>query len=107
MEKWLKAPEIANSWNVKIQLAKTVCLKFKFPGLFFVSVPPLFTEVIGIEGSLSEKTVVTLMCRSSGARPAAVISWFNGSVPFTEMTMDSVALQVRQIDGPYFPRIEK
>ena len=51
--------------------------------------------MIGIEDSIEEGTVVTLMCRSSGARPAASITWFNGSTPFSELASETVALKVR------------
>ena len=55
---------------------------------------PFRTEVLGAENALSEGSVVSLMCRTWGARPAAVITWFNGSRPFSEQPAGQVALQV-------------
>ncbi len=57
-------------------------------------VRPFRTEVIGAERPLEEGSMVSLMCRTWGARPAAVITWFNGSRPFSEQPAGQVALQV-------------
>ena len=63
--------------------------------LLSISVRPYDTEVIGFDSPVREGTVVTLMCRSKGARPAARITWFNGTVPFDEKSAEKVALQVQ------------
>ena len=59
------------------------------------SVRPFQTRVIGAETPQEEGSVISLMCRTWGARPAAVITWFNGSRPFSEQPAGQVALQVR------------
>jgi len=58
-----------------------------------VNLRPFRTEVIGAERPLEEGSMVSLMCRTWGARPAAVITWFNGSRPFSEQPAGQVALQ--------------
>ena len=55
---------------------------------------PFRTEVLGAETAMSEGSVASLMCRTWGARPAAVITWFNGSRPFSEQPAGQVSLQV-------------
>ena len=59
-----------------------------------LTVRPFRTEVLGAETAISEGSVVSLMCRTWGARPAAVITWFNGSRPFSEQPAGQVTLQV-------------
>ena len=65
-----------------------------------VAVRPHLTEVIGgDEGGYSPGVeagnVISLMCRTSGARPAAIITWYNGSLPFNEQPAGKIALKVR------------
>lgn len=59
----------------------------------FSSVRPYRTEVIGADRPVEDGAMVSLMCRTWGARPAAVITWFNGSRPFSEQPAGQVALQ--------------
>ncbi|CAB4061168.1 unnamed protein product [Lepeophtheirus salmonis] len=58
-----------------------------------VNLRPLNTEVIGSDEPILESSTVTLMCRTIGARPAAVITWYNGSRPFAEQSPGVKALQ--------------
>ena len=51
--------------------------------------------MVGAGRAVEEGTPLSLMCRTWGARPAAVITWFNGSRPFSEQPAGQVALQVR------------
>jgi hypothetical protein len=60
----------------------------------FQTVRPETTEVLGADSALEQGSVVSLMCRTRGARPAAVITWYNGSRPFAEQPAGQVALQV-------------
>ena len=62
----------------------------------FVAVRPERTEIIGLNGPVEDGTVVGLTCRTSGARPAAWITWYNGSAPFAETPTDDVALRVSE-----------
>ena len=66
-------------------------LSFNF---LLLTVRPFRTEVLGAETAMSEGSVASLMCRTWGARPAAVITWFNGSRPFSEQPAGQVSLQV-------------
>ena len=59
-----------------------------------VSVRPEMTEIIGLNGPVEDGSVVGLTCRTRGARPAAWITWYNGSAPFAETPTDDVALMV-------------
>ena len=34
------------------------------------------------------------MCRVDGARPAAVITWYNGTTPFNQQSAEHIALKV-------------
>ena len=52
---------------------------------------------MGADRAVNEGTPLSLMCRTWGARPAAVITWFNGSRPFSEQPAGQVALQVKNI----------
>ena len=63
---------------------------------FFFLVRPYKTDVMGADRAVEEGTPLSLMCRTWGARPAAVITWFNGSRPFSEQPAGQVALQVRE-----------
>ena len=76
---------------ITLKIVPYVCKKF----VYFFSVRPFQTKVIGAEAPHKEGSVVSLMCRTWGARPAAVITWFNGSRPFSEQPAGQVALQVR------------
>ena len=55
---------------------------------------PEATEIIGLNGPVEDGTVVGLTCRTRGARPAAWITWYNGSAPLAETPTDDVALRV-------------
>ncbi|KAG7159602.1 Titin-like 13, partial [Homarus americanus] len=46
-----------------------------------LNVPPLSVTVTGAESATYEGDQVTLSCVVKGARPAAIITWLNGSVP--------------------------
>ena len=59
-----------------------------------VAVRPESTEIIGLNGPVEDGTVVGLTCRTRGARPAAWITWYNGSTPLAETPTDDVALRV-------------
>ena len=61
-----------------------------------VAVRPETTEIIGLSGPVEDGTVVGLTCRTRGARPAAWITWYNGSAPFAETPTDDVALRVSE-----------
>ena len=63
----------------------------------FITVRPYRTDVMGADRAVNEGTPLSLMCRTWGARPAAVITWFNGSRPFSEQPAGQVALQVKNI----------
>ena len=65
--------------------------------VFLYTVRPFQTEVIGAEAAVEEGSMVSLMCRTWGARPAAVITWFNGSRPFSDQPAGQVALKVNCI----------
>jgi len=58
-----------------------------------VNLRPYRTDVVGAGRAVEEGTPLSLMCRTWGARPAAVITWFNGSRPFSEQPAGQVALQ--------------
>ena len=48
-----------------------------------------------MSGPVEDGTSVGLTCRTRGARPAAWITWYNGSAPFAETPpVDEVALRV-------------
>ena len=54
-----------------------------------------------MSGPVEGGTVVGLTCRTRGARPAAWITWYNGSAPFAETPTDDVALMVSKSNyGP-------
>ena len=59
-------------------------------------VRPYTTEVIdGNNGKpVLQDSLVTLMCRVDGARPAAVITWYNGTTPFNQQSAEHIALKV-------------
>jgi len=46
-----------------------------------VSVRPQRLDLSGVEEHVHEGTEVVLSCHVTGARPAANITWFNGSEP--------------------------
>ena len=62
-------------------------------------VRPYTTEVIdGNNGNpVAQGSLVTLMCRVDGARPAAVITWYNGTTPIQKQSPDKHALKVRNV----------
>ena len=57
---------------------------------------PYTTDVIdGNNGNpVRAGNPVTLMCRVDGARPAAVITWYNGTTPFNQQPAEHIALKV-------------
>ena len=57
---------------------------------------PYTTEVIdGNNGNpVRAGNRVSLMCRVDGARPAAVITWYNGTTPFDQQPAEQIALKV-------------
>ena len=61
-----------------------------------VIVRPATTEILGLSsGPVEDGASVGLTCRTRGARPAAWITWYNGSAPFAETPPeDDVALRV-------------
>ena len=61
---------------------------------------PYTTEVIdGNNGKpVLQDSLVTLMCRVDGARPAAVITWYNGTTPFNQQSAEHIALKVKQFN---------
>ena len=66
---------------------------------FFFSVRPFSTEIIegsqGLESApVAQGETVSLMCRTYGARPAATITWYNGTVPFYQQPAGQIALKV-------------
>ena len=64
--------------------------------ILFLIVRPHTTEVIDADNgqAVAQGSLVTLMCRVNGARPAAVITWYNGSTPFNEQAAEHIALKV-------------
>ncbi|XP_059086621.1 hemicentin-1-like isoform X5 [Tigriopus californicus] len=73
-----------------------------------VNLRPESTSIIGANDPVQDGSVVTLMCRAQGARPAALITWYNGTVPLAEAPTEDVALQkppvevtVKQDDETY------
>ncbi|TRY71608.1 hypothetical protein TCAL_03134, partial [Tigriopus californicus] len=58
-----------------------------------VNLRPESTSIIGANDPVQDGSVVTLMCRAQGARPAALITWYNGTVPLAEAPTEDVALQ--------------
>ena len=67
----------------------------------FSSVRPYTTEVIdGNNGKpVLQDSLVTLMCRVDGARPAAVITWYNGTTPFNQQSAEHIALKVNKLNS--------
>ena len=59
-----------------------------------VAVRPFATEIHGAESPVEQGSVVNLVCRTNGSRPAAVLTWYNGSQPFATQPTGQVALQV-------------
>ena len=49
--------------------------------------------MLGADAPVEQGSVDSLMCRTKGARPAAVITWYNGSRPFAEQPAGQVAIQ--------------
>ena len=66
------------------------------PNSLLFTVRPYTTEVIdGNNGKpVLQDSLVTLMCRVDGARPAAVITWYNGTTPFNQQSAEHIALKV-------------
>ena len=56
---------------------------------------PEAAEIVGVSGPVADGSVVSLMCKSKGSRPAAWINWYNGSTPLGDATSEDVALMVR------------
>ncbi len=48
---------------------------------------------MGSPGPVGEGQDVTLMCRTSGARPAATINWYNGTQPLLKAHDDVMGLE--------------
>ncbi|CAG7834604.1 unnamed protein product [Allacma fusca] len=63
-----------------------------------VYVRPASWEVTGYEGAVLQGTLVTLLCRVRGARPAANITWFNGTQVLSPQPSTNLAVQA---DGTY------
>ena len=61
------------------------------------AVRPMETEIVGTPGEVREGDEVTLVCRSSGARPAAVLSWFNGTEAMEQQGEQETAVKGRAI----------
>lgn len=60
------------------------------------TVRPLSLELSGVVHHVVQGTKVTLECAVLGARPAANVTWYNGSEPISEESLRTdVALQVR------------
>lgn len=57
---------------------------------------PLKTEIIVGGDMVKQGSSVSIMCRVTGARPAAVINWYNGTTQFAEQPGGQIALQVRR-----------
>ena len=57
---------------------------------------PYTTEVIdGNNGiPVEQGSPINVMCRVEGARPAAVITWYNGTTPFNQQSAEHIALKV-------------
>lgn len=58
-----------------------------------VNLRPFATEITGAETPVEEGSAVSLLCRTNGSRPAAVLTWYNGSNPFSVQPTGQVALQ--------------
>ena len=104
---WIPVKSLLAVWNKYHLRLQWMFSKKNWPKLislfflFFFLVRPYRTDVVGAGRAVEEGTPLSLMCRTWGARPAAVITWFNGSRPFSEQPAGQVALQVRL----YFNRI--
>ena len=55
-------------------------------------------EISGADSAVESGDVVSLLCTSMAARPAAVLTWYNGSSLFPEQPAGQVSLQP---DGTY------
>jgi hypothetical protein len=63
---------------------------------FALAVRPLSLDLSGVVHHVVQGTTVTLECAVLGARPAANVTWYNGSEPILEDTLRTeVSLQVR------------
>jgi hypothetical protein len=61
-----------------------------------LAVRPLSLELSGVVHHVVQGTIVTLECAVLGARPAANVTWYNGSEPIREEALRTeVAPQVR------------
>lgn len=66
--------------------------------LIMFSVRPLSLDLSGVVHHVVQGTTVTLECAVLGARPAANLTWFNGSEPILENALRTdVGLQVMLI----------
>jgi len=63
-----------------------------------VSLRPQAVKIGGAEAAVEAGDVVSLLCSASGARPAAVLTWYNGTSLFQEQPAGQVSLQP---DGTY------
>ncbi|XP_064075313.1 hemicentin-1 isoform X7 [Vanessa tameamea] len=61
-----------------------------------VKVPPNKIAITGIKDHATQGTLLTLMCKVSGARPAASIEWFNGT---QKLTPDNRNIQLKEFES--------
>lgn len=57
----------------------------------FVKVRPLSLNLSGVEHHVVQGTIVLLQCLVLGARPAANITWYNGTQPMPGYSSDRTA----------------
>jgi len=68
--------------------------KNSFLNICLISVRPASWELTGYDAPVLEGTVVNLLCRVKGARPAASITWYNGTTAVSPQPPSNLAVQV-------------
>ena len=96
---WIRTAELWSRKRQLYQLRHNHCPTYLhcFIVKKSLSVRPESTEVLGADAPVQQGSLVSLMCRTRGARPAAVITWYNGSRPFSEQPAGQVAIQVNNM----------
>jgi CD80-like C2-set immunoglobulin domain len=71
--------------------------------IFLFSVRPLRLDLSGVEEHVHEGAEVVLTCQVTGARPAANITWYNGSEPIGPDATANTHAAVQVSPLPPFP----
>ncbi|CAB3242555.1 unnamed protein product [Arctia plantaginis] len=66
-----------------------------------VRVPPNKTFISGVGEHAVQGTLLTLMCKVTGARPAALIQWFNGTTPINDSDQNIHQKDVEMADTTF------